>query len=143
MENSANPQSDPSDNSHAKEETSTGQAKPQPQWGAFDSLLDAIHKGAEDARTAAEKAVPKVKSAAAGAVYWTAYGVSFATVFQWTLAKGLTPESLRSGFHEGVRCGAKAAEKWIEKLKRGKEQATGATPDPTSPSPEAAQPGPA
>src|SRR2546422_181580 len=99
MDNTANPQSEHGDSDQVREETASAQAKPQPQpeRPVFDALRDAIRRGAEDARTAAGKTVPKVKSAAADAVYWTAYGVSFAVVFQWTFAKGLTPESLKSG----------------------------------------------
>jgi len=139
MENPANPQSEHDNSDRATEETTGAQAnpQPQPQRPVFDALRDAIRKGAEDAKAAAEKTIPKVKSAAAGAAYWTAYGVSFAAVFQWTLAKGLTPESVKAGFSDGVKGGAEAAEKWIEKLKHRKEQAI----DPTSPSPEAVQPG--
>ena len=133
MENPANPQSQHSDNNHATEETPSAQAKPQPDR----SVLSALRKGAEDARTAAEKAIPKVKSAAADAVYWTTYGVSFAAVFQWTLAKGLAPESLKSGCYDGVKAGREAAEKWIEKLKQRKEKAPAASSDQTGPSTEA------
>src|SRR6266496_1052836 len=99
MENPANPQSDPSNVNPVTGETPGDQAKPQPQLErrAFESLRDAIRKGAEDARTAAEEAIPKVKSAVAGAAYWTAYGAAFAAVFQWTFAKGLTPEPIKSG----------------------------------------------
>ena len=141
MENHANPQSQPSDS--VADETTGTQAKPQPQQDrhAFDALRDAIRKGAEDARTAAEKSIPKVKSAAAGALYWTAYGASFAAVFQWTFAKGITPESLKCGLRDGVKGGMHAAEKWIEKLNHRKENATGATPDQASPSTNAIQPG--
>jgi len=141
MENHANPQSQPSDS--VADETTGKQAKPQPQQDrrAFDALRDAIRKGAEDARTAAEKSIPKVKSAAAGALYWTAYGASFAAVFQWTFAKGITPESLKCGLRAGVKGGMHAAEEWIEKLKRHKENATGATQDQAGPSTNAIQPG--
>src|SRR6266550_3881399 len=128
MENHANPQSQTRDS--VAEETTGKQAKPQPQQyrRAFDALRDAIRKGAEDARTAAEKSIPKVKSAAADAVYWTAYGVSFAAVFQWTLAKGLTPECLKSGLRDGVKAVEEAAQRWTDKLRQRKEKATDATP---------------
>src|SRR6185295_17543343 len=98
MENPANQQSEHSDSDRVREEKDSTQTnpQPQPQRPVGDALRDAILRGAEDARTAAEKAIPKVKSAAADAVYWTAYGVSFAAVFQWTMAKGLAPDSLKS-----------------------------------------------
>ena len=72
MENPSNPQSEHCHGDNAADATASAQAKPQPQpeRRAFDSLRDAIRKGAEDARTAAEKTIPKVKSAAAGALYW-------------------------------------------------------------------------
>src|SRR5207237_9419776 len=122
-------------------ETSGAPADPHPEseGPVFHSFRDAIRNGAEDARTAAEKTIPKVKSAAAGAVYWTAYGVSFAAVFQWTLAKGLTPESLKSGVRDGVAGGRKAAEKWINRLRRRKEDAPEAMANPGNPPADAAQ----
>ncbi len=124
------------------EETPGAQAErqPQPERRALDALRDAFRSGAEDARTAAEKAIPIVKSAAAGAVYWTAYGAAFAAVFHWTFAKGLAPESLKSGFHDGVKGGTEAAEKWIEKLKRRKEKATNAATEQAGPATDAIQP---
>ncbi len=143
MDNTANPHSEHGDGDRVTEETNSAQAKPQPQSErrVFDGLRDAIRKGAEDATTAAEKAVPKVKSAAADAVYWTAYGVSFAAVFQWTLAKGLAPESLKSGFRDGVKAAEEAAQRWTDKLRQRKEQAPNATPAQAGPSAEAVQPG--
>jgi len=143
MENPSNPQSEQSNGDRVTEETTGALVEPQPQpeKRVWDALRDGLRRGAEDARTAAEKAIPKVKSAAAGAVYWTAYGAAFAAVFQWTFVKGLSPESLKSGFRDGVKGGTEAAEKWIEKLKRRKEQATDAAPGPTSSQTEAVQPG--
>ena len=143
MDNTANPQSEHRDGDRVTEETASAQSKPQPQpeRPVFDALRDAIRRGAEDARTAAEKAIPKVKSAAAEAVYWTAYGVSFAAIFQWTLAKGLAPESLKSGFRDGVKAAEETARKWTDKLRQRKEKATDPSPDQAGPSTEAAQPG--
>ena len=82
-----------------------------------------------------------MKSAAADAVYWTAYGVSFAAVFQWTFAKGLAPESLKSGLRDGVKAAEEAAQKWTDKLRQRKEKATDAAPGQTGPSTESVQPG--
>src|SRR5205814_9209359 len=86
MDNTANPQSEHGDSDQVTGAMASAQAKrqPQPERPVFDAIRHAMRKGAEDARTAAEKAIPKVKSTAADAVYWTAYGVSFAVVFQWT-----------------------------------------------------------
>ena len=143
MENPTNPQSEHSNGESAAHETTSAQANPQPQLErpAFHSFRDAIRKGAEDARTAAEQAIPKVKSAAAGAAYWTAYGVSFAAVFHWALAAGFTPESLKSGVRDGVQCGREAAEKWIEKLRQRKAKPTDAAPEQAGLSAEAVQTG--
>ena len=143
MDNTANPECEHSDGDRVAGVTTSAPAEPQPQHErrVFEDFRDAIRKGAEDARTAAEKTIPKVKSAAADAVYWTAYGVSFAAVFQWTLAKGLAPESLKSGFRDGVKAAEEAAQRWTDKLRQRKEQATNATPDQAGRSAEAAQPG--
>ena len=46
-----------------------------------DRMLSAMRAGAEDARQAAQKALPKIKSAAAEADYWGSYGIAFAAVF--------------------------------------------------------------
>ena len=143
MDNAANPQREHSDGDQVAGATTGAQAEPQPQHErrVFEDFRDAIRKGAEDARTAAEKTIPKVKSAAADAVYWTAYGVSFAAVFQWTLAKGLAPESLKSGFRDGVKAAEEAARWWTDKLRQPKGKATDATPDQAGPSTGAVQPG--
>ena len=142
MEKPANPQSEHNNGDRVAAETAGAQAEqqPQPERRVLDALRDAFRSGAEDARTAAEKAIPLVKSAAAGAVYWTAYGAAFAAVFQWTFAMGLAHESLKSGFHDGVKGGTEAADKWIEKLKRRKGEATNAATDQARPSTDAIQP---
>src|SRR5688572_2025010 len=136
MENPSNPESEHSNGDRAADASTSAQARPQPQpeRHVFDGLRDAILKGAEDAKSTAEKTIPKVKSAAAETVYWTAYGVSFAAVFQWTFAKGITPESLKSGLRDGVKGGMQAAEKWIEKLKQRKANAASDTPELIGPS---------
>jgi len=145
MENPGNPQSQHSDSDRVADATAGVQAEPQPQHErrVFEDLRDAIRRVAEDPRAAAEKTIPKVKSAAADEVYWTAYGVSFAAVFQWTLAKGLAPESLKSGFRDGVKAAEEAAQRWTDKLRQRKEKAAAATPAPADPSTDAVQPGPA
>ena len=137
MDNTSNPQNERSDS--VADETTSAQARPQPQpeTSLLGALGAGIRQGAEDAITAAEKTIPKVKSAAEGAVYWTAYGVSFAAVFQWTLAKGLAPESLKSGCRDGVKAARQAAENWTENLKQRKERASAASSDQPRPSTEA------
>ena len=143
MEYPPNPEGEHNNGDRATDATPNAEANPQPQAErrVFDAFREALRRGAEDARTAAEKAVPKVKSAAADAVYWTAYGVSFATVFQWTFAKGLAPESLKAGFRDGVKAASDAAERWTEKLTRRNEQTTDATANAADPSAGAVQPG--
>ena len=143
MDNTANPQSEPSTGDRVTDERTGVQAEPPPlaERRVWDELLDGLKSGAEDARTAAAKAIPKVKSAAASAVYWTAYGAAFAAVFNWTFAKGLAPDSLKAGLHQGAKSGAVTAEKWMERLKQPKAKAPDATSDQGSPSTEAIQPG--
>jgi len=129
MDNTTNQHSEHADN--PPEETAGAQGKPEPESSVLGALGAGIRRGAEDAKTAAQKAAPKIKSAAADTVYWTAYGVSFAAVFQWTLAKNLVPESLKSGCRDGVRAGREIAEKWIERLKQRKEKTPAAPSDQT------------
>jgi hypothetical protein len=137
MDNTASPQSEHNDGDRAADETTSAPAQPQPDR----SFFGALRKGAEDARTAADKAIPTVKSTAADAVYWTAYGVSFVTVFHWAMAKGLAPESLKSGLRDGVKAAEEAARKWNEKLRQRKEKPSDPAPEPAGPSSGAVQPG--
>jgi hypothetical protein len=119
------------------------QARTQQEPGKciLDSLTSAMRKGAEDARKAAEEAIPKVKAAASDAAYWMAYGVSFAAVFQWTVAKSFTPECVKSGYRDGVKAGREAAEKWVDTVKHPKPETTAtASPPQTGPPAECAQP---
>src|SRR5437868_13096970 len=58
----------------------------------FESMRRAINDGAQQARAAAEKAVPKIKAAVSDATYGLGYGVSFAAVFSYTIATELAPE---------------------------------------------------
>ena len=143
MDNTVNPQSEQDASDRVKAETASAQAASQPQSERriLDALRDGVRRGADDARTAAEKAIPKVKSAAADAVYWTAYGASFTVVFHWAMAKGLAPESLKCGLRDGVKGGKEAAEKWLDRLRQRKEKASAPSPEPTGPSTETVQPG--
>ena len=96
-------------------ENSTGASSAEgatPQTRVSDSLRSAFQKAADDARKAADEAIPRIKAAAAEAAYWTSYGVTFAAVFQWTLVKGLTPESVKSGSADGAKAGKQTAERW-------------------------------
>ena|ERR1043166_5281837 len=112
----------------------------QSQSQASKSLREALRKGAEDAQAAAEKAAPIVKAAVAEGTYWTAYGFTFVAAFHWYFAKGITPESVKSGVRDGIQGGRRVAEEWIDKLTK-RSQATDATAGSGSPPTGAAQPG--
>lgn len=95
----------------------------------FDSVRDALNEGARQARTAAEEAVPRIKTALADATYWVGYSVSFAAVFSYTVATELAPEVLKAGARDGSQAGKRAAEDFAA---RGKAPATndaGVTPE--------------
>ena len=106
-------------NGHNDSQRSADHAEPQKR--PSNAVLSALRKGAKDAKEAAERAIPRIKSAAADAAYWTAYGVSFAAVFNWTLAKGLTPECVKSGVRDGVKAGRDAAQQVGQSVKSGKK----------------------
>ena len=80
-------------------------------------LCSAINEGAQRAKAAAEKAIPKVKAAVSDATYWLGYGVSFATVFSYTVVKELAPEVLKAGCRDGAQAGRKTAEDLASKSK--------------------------
>ena len=106
----------------------------------FDSLRSAVNEGAQQARAAAEKAIPQIKAAVSGATYWLGYGASFATVFSYTVARELAPQALKAGCREGAQAGRKAGQECAEQFKAqfaGRSDAS-ATVDPSGP---AAQPG--
>ena len=145
MENIPNEQDGPGDQDKVREQTTSGQAEPppltQPERRILDALREAICAGAQDAKTAAEKTIPKVKSTAADAAYWTAYGASYAAVFQWTFAKGFLPESLKSGCRDGVKAAKAAAEAWTEGRRHRRADAAAVPADHEDPSTSTAQPG--
>ncbi len=145
MDNTANPQNEQSNDNRPSEENPGRLATLQQPPGktAFESFRSAFRQGAEDARDAAERAIPHIKSAAADATYWMAYGVSFAAVFQWTVIRNLAPESLKSGCRDGVKAGKESADQWIEKLKQTKESPVASPAAEAGPSGETTQPSPA
>jgi len=100
----------------------------------FESVRRAAKEGAQEARAAAEKALPKVKAALSDATYWAAYGVSFATVFSYTVVTELAPECLKAGGRDGAQAGRRAAEEFASNRKQ-KPTGTGATSslDPAGP----------
>lgn len=139
MNETSNPnQSQPNNGSQPHEPANPG---PQPGRSPLDSLCSAVNEGAQQAKAAAEKAIPKVKAAVSDAAYWLGYGVSFATVFSYTVVRELAPEVLKAGCHDGAQAGHKAAEDLASQIKTP-HAATDTTSAPGSePSSPAAQPG--
>jgi hypothetical protein len=111
-------------------ENSSGNSRANPPGGRhfFDDLASALRRGAEDARRATENAIPKVKSAAADGAYWAAYGLSFATVFEWTVLKQITPDCVKVGCGDGLKAGRQAAETWLQRMRQPKTEAAPVTP---------------
>ena len=117
------------------------QASSQPGRCVIEPLCSAVNAGAQRAKAAAEKAIPKVKAAASGATYWLGYGMSFATVFSYTIVKELAPEVLKAGWRDGAQAGRRTAEEFASKSE-AQPEAHGSTPSPgTDPSAPAAQSG--
>jgi hypothetical protein len=143
MENTSNQQNEPNTNDRPADEAAGGPAasEQETRQRPFDAFFSAMRDGAEDARKAAAQAIPKIKSAAANALYWSTYGVSYAAVFQWTVAKHFTPESVKTGARDGVKAGREAAEQWIEKLRNRKDAKSTGSPAESAPTGEAVQPG--
>ena len=127
-----------SDHASDQQETRSEQSR---AGELFESIRSAILQGAEDARRAAEEAIPKVKAAASAATYLTVYGLAYAAVFHWTVAMQLTPDSVKEGCRDGANAGRDAAQELMRNLKRRQAEAT-STPPPAGPVGEAAQPSP-
>lgn len=136
MNEPSNPQNETGASNSPSPDSASPEAKSQPNSprSVLESIGTAVHRGVEDAKRTAEQAMPKIKSAAADAAYWASYGVAFAAAFQWTLAKRLTPESVKTGWREGVKAGCERADKWADQLKRREENAAAAAPQPEDPS---------
>src|SRR5690349_3137889 len=97
MDNFTNEKVPPTDSPGPDQANSQHKTEPNRAQRVVDGFRSAFRHGAEDARKAAEKAIPRVKTAAADAAYTMAYGISFAVVFQWAAVKELAPESVKSG----------------------------------------------
>jgi hypothetical protein len=95
----------------------SGHTQANPGRGLFESLRSGLNAGAEHARKAAEEAAPKIRTAASDATYWLGFGVSYATVFSYVLAKDLAPGGMKAGFTDGAEAGKKKAEEFAEDLK--------------------------
>jgi len=107
----------------------------------LNSLCAAVNEGSQRAKAAAEKTIPKVKAAVSDATYWLGYGVSFATVFSYTVIKELAPEVLKRGWRDGAQAGQRAAEALASEL-GAQPEAPGPSSSPgPDPSGQATQPG--
>jgi hypothetical protein len=98
-------------NGPAQEGPSAHQARNRP----LDSLLDSLRRGAQEARRAADRALPRVKTAAAEADYWG--GLAFAASFAAALVAEVTPEAAKRGCREGSQAGKQAARNWTREAK--------------------------
>ena len=96
--------------------STNGGCSPLAGHGVLEPLRSAMNAGTDRAKAAAEKAVPIVKAAVTSAAYWIGFGVSFATVFSYTVIKELAPESLKAGCRDGTQAGRKVAEDLGSKL---------------------------
>jgi hypothetical protein len=88
----------------------------QPPKALAEGLISAIRDGTHRAQATAERALPAVKSAAGEAVYWTAFGVTFAAVFSWVLAREITPDSVKTRFQDGLKAGKGSAEDYARRM---------------------------
>jgi hypothetical protein len=79
--------------------------------------------------------MPRIKAAVAEADYWAAYGLAFAAVFPWTVARNITPDTVKAGCRDGTKAGKEAAEKWMDTLTREKRPAAPIPPLIVSPGP--------
>ena len=116
----------------------TGNSSRQPGRCVLESLCSAVNEGAQQAKAAAEKAIPKVKAAASSATYWLGFGASFATVFSYTVVRELAPEILKTGLRDGAQAGQKRAEGWASKLKSQPDvtEAASTGVNPADPAPQ-------
>lgn len=87
----------------------------------FHSLHSAVREGAKDAREAAQKAVPRARSFAAQVGYGLAYGISFSTVFPYTMLERLAPDCVRTGWGDGAKEGRTSGARAAEGIKKQAE----------------------
>ena len=89
---------------------------------AFDDLVrsakDAFKTGSRDAKSAAERAIPKMREGLGKGLHDLAYGLAYGLAFGATLAKEITPENLRDGFSSGSSAGTEGAESFMEKRRQ-------------------------
>ena len=129
MDSTSNPDPSQPQGANQQEGTSNSQASSREGRCLFEPLRTAMNEGAHRAKVAAEEAIPKVKSAISDATYWFGYGVSFATVFSYTIMKELAPEVSKGGCRDGAQAGQKTAEDLAARF-NAQPEAQGATPSP-------------
>jgi hypothetical protein len=141
MNNTSNPNPSQPAGEGQPEGSANSQASSQPGRCVLDPLCSAVNEGAHRAKAAAEKTIPKVKAALSGATYWLGYGMSFATVFSYTILTELAPEVLKTGCRDGAQVGRRTAQDVASKLE-GQPETDGSGPSSgTDPSAPIAQPG--
>lgn len=111
-----------SNSSQAQAENQPGGAG-NPGRGVLESLCSAVNEGAEQAKAAAENAIPKVKAALSEATYWLGFGATFASVFSYTVIKELAPEILKAGLRDGAQAGKRSGERWASRSRTQTEAA--------------------
>jgi hypothetical protein len=131
----------PSDPNNAHNAPGSESAAPAPGSGrcVFEPIASAFRQGAKDAREATEQAIPRVKAAASKAACHLAYGVAFAGAFHYAALKTLCPESIKTGIRHGLSDGIAAGEKFANRFKQPRQDATSASSPEAS---GAAQPQP-
>ena len=129
MNDTSNPNPSRTPGESQPEGTTNPQSSSQPGRCVLEPLCSAVKEGAYRAKAAAEKAIPKIKAAVSGATYWLGYGVSFSTVFSYTVVKELAPEVLKAGCRDGAQAGRKTAEDFASELK-ARPHAPAVTPPP-------------
>lgn len=123
------------ENQGQSQQAEGGSCSEQSARCVFEPLRSAFGEGAHRAQAAAEKTIPKVIAAASSATYWLGFGVSFASIFSYTILTELTPEVLKAGCRDGAQAGRKKAENLASKARSSTSAASAAAapvPEPGS-----------
>jgi hypothetical protein len=141
MNETLNPDASQPQGASQPEGTPDPQTSSRQEACLLNSLCAAVNEGSHRAKAAAEKAIPKVKAAVSDATYWLGFGVSFATVFSYTVIKELAPEALKRGCRDGAQAGQRTAEDLASEF-HARPDAHGSSSSPgPEPSGQATQPG--
>lgn len=124
-----NPSNSDSDNPPPIEEETSAEETASRDF--TKTVEDAFRSGAEDAKKAFEKAIPKAKDDISKGVHDVAYAVSYAAIFGTELLKEFTPDNILDGLREGSNAGRRAAEEIVRerKEKAEREQRAGESDD--------------